>query len=951
MKPQDIVELEKKLKARELDVSKIDEKSHPKFGAVLTKNRAIIALVGAIIAAGGLLGLNSLSVWAQNFPGLFGGSSWGSIFGNGTSYMINGILSAVCETATYAAAIGAVSLVPNAIRGIVNYRQYKKMLDVNLTEEQKEKIETKELDYETAVTENLINKVNGRTHARSSAFVKAQDARTAIANTKNPFKKAKLAAQAKLNEDLVNKTIKTLIKRLNDLSLEKNNNWTVDSVNSQGLLVPKKLSAAEIIKKNEEMQKIQVFLAEVLDKSNKTDPYYACLKHYLKKYHKTIELVNLPSDKPEVAEALKNDITDQLVSGNIADAIKNFCTYSPYIIAKGKKTDLNATNDVNDFLISKYEAELEARKSQERVRNTELDMHNILERAKQAELNLQKLSIQGEGSATRLKKHEETFTERIENANEIILEAKQTVNELTKLKNDFISAFEKIVDMSNISKVHAKEIKNILTNSIKDRTVVKKDKAYIKNAKNQIKALLKSANEEHLFDDLERLIDLAFLSESHIAVIEANVKESQKSAKIAEEELKKATDSRKRTQGEEVTATLITGRMNQNMLDQKEKGDKHLEEMANKNEKASDILKEMEDKKAQINSIIDEVKDIVAELKTLKSNDVKTLKSNYIKIINELSIITNIQAEYEDRLDEIAGTMVASFSDIFTRLTKLKMTQEAQQFKSLFTELQKNETRLLSLEKSQAKIEKTQQKHGEQIAKLSKQFISLASDIKLLNNFVQNNTSLIELANNGYFTVSTEIKTKFITLVNLVAEKSTNQQLEEFASWTQHDLDKLTALVNQLKLQVTELQSSQPTSTKDEEDEETKKPTKYNVPMSEELAKQIKLYKNFAHAIHRALKDGKSLPTEAPTSMKGKKITQEEIASMGGKNMDFSSKGMFKQEVLEICEKHLRTSEIKFVKKVMNIELANQNETDIEALIGLIEKACENHNKTKGINI
>ena len=983
MKSQDIKELEDKIKAGTLDVSNINSKSHPKFGAVLTQKRAILALIGAILATGGLLGLNAFSVWAQSSAGLLGNASWGSIFGNGTSYMLRGIASVICETASYAAVIGTASLVPNAIRGIINYRQFKKMLEPNLTVDQREKIANKELEYETAVTENLINKVNGRTHARGSAFLKAQDARIASKNTKNPFKKASLSAKAKLNEDLVNKSIKTLVERLNQLSLEKNNDWTSNSVNSQGLIVPKKLSASEIIKKNEEMQKIQVFLAEVLDKATKTDPYYATLKHYLKKYHKTIELVNLPSDKPEVADALKNDITDQLASGNISDAIKNFCTYSPYIIGKGKNTDLNATNDINELLRSKYEAELEIAKSRENVKNMELDVNNIFERAKQAELNLQKLSIQGEGSATRLKKHEKTFAEKIKNANDIIVEAKQTVNELTKIKNDFIAEYDNILDRSKISKVHAKEIKNILTNSIKDRKNAKIDMTFIKNTKSQVKDLLKRAKAENLFEDLERLIDLAFLSEQHISVIESNVKQSSKlagrtgnelgkarnsarkansasedakklaesakkyneTAKIhaegTEEEHRKATDSRRHTQGEEVSATLITGRMNQNMLEQKKKGDEYLASLANKNEKASDILKEIEDKKAQVENIIDEVKGIVTNLKTLKANDVQKLKSGYIKIVKKLSVITNIQAEQEDRLDEIGGTLVASFSDIYTRLTKLSMPTQAQEFKEIFTRLQEIEKRVLT-------TEEVQKAQGKQIAKLSKKFVTLVSDIKLLNNFVHSNTSLIEVLNNGYFTIKADTKNKFTTLVNMVTKNSTNQrELEEFASWTQHDLDQLTAVVNQLKLQVTELQSSQP---QDKENEE-KNSEKFNVPMSEELKIQIKLYKNYIHAIHRALSDKKALPITAPTSMKGKKTTQEEIASKGGKNMDFSSKGMFNQEVIEICKKHLSKKDFDFVNRVMNIEPAKQEETDLEALIGLIEKACANYNKTIGVEI
>lgn len=978
MKAQDIIELEKKLKARELDVSKIDEKKHPRFGVVLTKNRALVALISAIVAAGGLLGLNAISVWAQNFSGLWG-PSWGSIFGNGTNYMLAGISAATLEASAWAAGICVASLVPNAIRGIANYRNYKKMLNPNLTKEQKEKIAANELDYETCVTENLINKVNGRTHARSSAFIKAQDARIAAKNTNNPFKKAKFSLEAKMNEDLVNKSIKTLVERLNNLSIEKNNDWMTEEINNQGLLVPKKLAAADIIKKNEEMRKIQVFLAEILDKADKKDPYYSCLKHYLKKYHKTIELVNLPQDKPEIAEVFKNDISDELASGNIAKAIKNFCTYSPYIISKGKKTDLNETNDINDFLTSRYEAELEIAKSRENVKTMELDMHSLLERAKQSELKLQKLSIEGEGSATRLRMHDKNFGEKVSNANEVILEARQTLNELTTIKNNFISAYDEIVDKLNISSVHAKEIKNILKNSINDRTASKKDMAYIKTVKSQIKDLVKKAKAENLFNNLEKLIDLAFLSEQHIAVIEANLKETNKikgktsnalgdarnsartahtysesakdSAKkaetytnsanktaiTAEEELRKATNSRRRIQGEEVTATLISGRMNQNMLDQKKKGDEHIASLAKKDEKATDILKAIEDKKAQIESTLNEVKDVVLVLKSLKANDVQKLKSGYIKIVKKLSAITNIQLEQEDRLDEIGSTLVASFSDIYTRLTKLNMHTEAQEFKEIFTKLQEIEKRVLN-------TEEVQKAQGKQIAKLSKNVVTLVSDIKLLNSFVQNHTSLINLINNTYFTINDDIKNKFTTLVKLTTQNSNNQQLlEEFASWTQHDLDKLTAVVNQLKLQVTELQTSQPATKKDEEDEKTK----FNVPISEELAKQIKLYKNYAHSIHRALKDGNPLPTKVPTSMKGKKITQEEIAAMGGKNMDFSSKGMFKQEVLNISEKYLNKKEFAFVKRIMDIELAKQNEVDLEALIGLIEKACENYNSSK----
>jgi len=968
MKPQDIIELEKKIEARTLDQSNIDNKSHPAFGAVLTKKTALIALISAIVAAGGLLTLNAMNFMGiQSATGLLGSSSWGNIFGNGAGYMFKGLASVICETASYGAVLGSAVLVPNTIRGITNYRKYKKMLEPNLTKEQKEKIAEKELEYEAAVTENLINKVNGRTHARSSAYAKAYDARRAMTQTKNPFKKAKLAIEAKLNEDLVNKSIKTLIERLNTLSIQKNNEWIYTGVNKQGLLVKKKYTADEILRKNDEMRMIQAFLAEILDNSAKTDPYYACLKHYLKKYHKTIELVNLPSDKPEVAEELKNDITDNVVSGNIAEAIKNFCTYSPYIIAKGKKTSLTETTDINDILVSKWEAELEARKSEERIRTIELNMNTILQNAKEVELALQGYAIKGEGSAKRLEKHEKTFTKKIGTAHDLILEAQSIINDLTQIKNNFILEYDAIVDRSKLSKVHAKEIKSILKNSIKDRTE-------IKNAKKQIKDLLKAAKAENLFTDLERLIDYAFLSEQHIAVIEANLKESNKikgragnalgetrtsariahtaaedakesaeiakksaesagkSAQDAENEKKKSSNAKRFTEGQATTAALITSMMERDRKAQKEKGD--------------ELIKYFEDKKNEVEKLITDVRKIIALLKSTKSQDIITIKQNYITIIKKLSAVSNLEVsinKHEDRMDEIAEMMITSFDDIYTYLKKINMPDYADVIETLKNEINAIKERVSA-------TEETQQSHSKQISKLSEQFISLVEDVKRLNTYVQGHTSLIKILNSGYFTINTEIKNRFKTLVNLAINNSKNQQkLEEFACWTQHDIDELKLVVEQLESHVAELQS-QPSAKEDEE--ETIKTEKFNFPMSENLKTQIKLYKNFTHAIHQALNDKQPLPTTAPNSMKGKKRTQEEIASVGGKNMDFSSKGLFSQEVLEICEKYLNKKEFAFVKRVMDIVLSKQEESDLEALIGLIEKACTNYNnKNFGVGI
>lgn len=994
MEKIDIEELEKRIEAGTLEKSIIDEKKHPNhsFGAVATR-RGVIALIGAIVAAAGLLGLNAINfAGIQTVTGLLGSSSWGAIFGNGTTYMINGILSVICETAVYSTVIGAVTLGADAIKTAVDYKKYNSVLN-NLSPELRQKVQSKEIDYETAVTENLINKINGRTHSKTSYFDKAKEAREDITKTKNPFKKIHLRAKARFNEDMVNKSIKTLMERLNELSIKKKELFA--EKDKKGISQDKQRQIVATLKNNiiPEMQQIQVFLAEILDKSDKRDPYYACVKHYLKKYHKDIELVTLPSDNEAMKKTFELAITNKLYDGEITDAIIGFCTYAPWIIAKGGKTDINDNYDTNKALLSSDEALLEILKNKEKSKTALLEAEDILVDIKNIKQQLEAIHIHANGINARLERYEAIADKNNKKWNALIHDANEIIKDLTETRNKYINAYDEMVDILKISKTYKVQLKNILRNFINDRTNFNKN---TKPVLAKIKDILQQANATHLLEHFKEVVDGVYSTQEDINNINSNIQQKQKevskiagragnelgkarnsarvanmyandaeeSAKKAEgyktsakkdaedtaEEHRKATASRKRTQGEEVTATLITGRMNQNMLDQKKKGDELLSSLSEKDEKASDILKEMEDKKAEIIDIVDEVKDIVASLKSVKHNDIKNLKTGYINIINQLSTITNIQAVQEDRLDVIAGTLVASFSDMLTRLKKLNMPETSQQLKELFNQLKLIEKRVISVEKAQKDLEKTQKEQGEKINNLSKEFILLIKNVKSLTNMVQSHTTLIEVLNNAYYTINTDIKFKFTNLVNLVAKNSTSQkELEEFASWIQHDLEDLAEVVNQLKSYVIELQSTESSTPKDEEEEEN---IKHNFPMSEELAKQIKLYKNFAHAIHRALKDNLPLPITAPTSMKGKKITQEEIASMGGKNMDFSSKGMFKQEVLEICEKHLSKKDFAFVERIMNIEPTKQEESDLEALIGLIEKACAKYNNKKfGVGI
>lgn len=976
MNEKEIKDLEEKILNGDLEPSQIQKKKHSKFGVVLTKNRATIALIGAIVATLGLLGLNAVNFMGiQSATGLLGSSSWGAIFGNGTSYAIKGILSAICESTAYAAAAGALSLTPNAIRSVINRRQYNKL--------------------STTSTENIINKIAGRTPARDSYFVKAQDARREVSNTTNLIQKLTLRNNAHLDEDMVNRAIVTLIERLNTLSLEKKNNWTKNVLNRQGILVPKTIDAAEQVEKEREMKMIQTFLADILDKSDKRDPYYACIKHSLKKYYKTIELISLPKNNEQLAEFYQNDIADPLKNGEINKALKNFCTYSKWISLTGAKTGLTATYDANQLVLDIYEAELKARESTERIKGIELRAIGMLEEIEKSQHIAKAGEIEALGSAERIQILEERFTKVIENANGSVVELRKLITMFTQLKNDAQKELNDILYRSILSKKHANEIKNILTNCINDRTAVKNDVKYIKNAKKQVQGLLKQANAEHLFDDLERLIDLAWISEHQMAVISANVKESKKlvgrtgnelgkaraearmahtaaesatesaneaeghknraytAANSADTESKKATAFRKRAEGEAAIATIITSRMNKTMQEQKAEGEEHLADMAEKRNKANSILEEMEAMKLQCSRILEDVEDMVKILQSVNTNDVANLKRGFSNIIKQLSIITGIQIEQENRLDVIGQTMVASFSDMYTTVKKLQMSKEAEKVEKLIadvTELYNRVAEVSNENKTQSKkIEEIEKK----VAKLSKNHITLIKNVKSLIYFTESNTSLIATLNNSYYTIKTEIKNKFTTVINMV-EKSINngkvsqKALEEFACWTQHDLEELNKLVNALMLQVTEIQSSTAEQTQESEEEQDEH---FAVPMSVELKTLIKSYKNYVHAIHRALLEKSPLPTEAPKSMKGKKTTQEEIASKGGKNMDFSSKGMFKKEVLEICEKSLSKRDYDFVERVLNIELTKQEETDLEALIGLVQKACINYNKTSGVGI
>lgn len=1010
MESKDILELEKELNNTKITPSKIDKKSHPKFGAVLSKRMAVIALVGAILGTAGILGANAISVWAQNFSGIWG-SSLGDIFGNGATYMWKGIASATAEAGIWAAGGLAVALTPNAIRGIINYNKYKRYLDVNLTKDQKEKIANNELDKEAVITENLINKISTSTYAQKSAFNKAQSAKNALDKTKNPFKKLGLQSEKILNEDLINKSIKTLVERLNTLSIEKNNDWKYETENNQGILVKKKLSDGQVQAKLNEMDMIQKFFAKILDKSDKRDPYYACLKHYLKKYHKTIELISLPEDSADISNLLKTDITDELKAGKVANAIKNFCTYSQMIPEEqlNSLTPLAAQMAKNMDLRSAKEASLGAMKEYERVKTIRFKAENTLAETERILLDIQGKEIQVKGSAERLSNYENYFAKRNQELDNLLAEWKT-------IRNNALKEYQTIVDNSELSKKHSRELKEILVKAIQDGESVE-------SAVNKIRGILAQADQDNLAERLEELIDLAFMSEGSMTAIVKNKEQSdkivarlgtqlgtarkntketrtlrsqakedaevtRKSRTTAEEELKETTKARKSAQlNESIINTLVgkthiaaveseenakTTRRNaktseddvkvtsrnaklsedhiattaKNAKDVEEhakttaKHAKATEEDAVKTKKNLEITEEnvartnknveITEENAKISSEnVAKIEKIVERLEAIKVEDVENIQTNIQKAFDEIARITGEQSKYAHYLDveacyELLGREIAN---IYQTLKDVDLLDMAKRVQGLQRAVRNQKQRL-----NKFKAEQTER------------FNLLAESITALRAVVYSDEILVERLNKIY--KSKDVANKFKILLDAVDNSAIKQEkLEEFASWTQNDLEKLNAVVNKLSEQVISLTDEFYNNPNTEKEEQEKKSApKYSVPDSENLTELKKMFKAYIHSIHRALKEDKPLPATATSSMRGRKKTQEEIAEQGGSNLDFSSKGKFRKNVTKLCKDNLSAKDFKEIERLSEIELREFEDYDLEEYISLIEKACQNYN-------
>ena len=1010
MESKDILELEEELKTSKITPSEIDKKRHPKFGAVLSKKMAITALVGAILGTAGILGANAISVWAQNFAGVWG-SSLGNIFGNGLEYALKGIASATAEAGIWSAGALALGLTPNAIRGIVNYNKYKKYLDVSLTKEELERVAANELDKEAVITENLINKISTSTYAQKSIFAKAQSARNALNKTNNPFKKIGYQTEKVLNEDLVNKSIKTLVERLNTLSVEKSKDWETIVENNQGLLVKSRYSDLQISNKLKEMDMIQKFFVKVLDKADKRDPYYACLKHYLKKYHKTIELINLPEDDATLRNTFKNDIADELKAGRVANAIKNFCTYTQMIPEEqlNSLTPLASQMAKNMDLRSAKEAELGALKEHERVKSIRFSAEQKLAETDRILLDIQANEIKAKGSADRLSNYENYFAKRNQELDNLLAEWKT-------IRNNALKEYQTIVDNSELSKKHSRELKEILVKAIQDGESVE-------SAVNKIRGILAQADQDNLAERLEQLIDLAFMSEGSMQAIIKNKEQSdkivgrlgtqlgtaRKNAKAtrtlrtqveddavatrtarttAEDEATSATKARKSAQlnesiintlvgksqiatteseenakisrrnakatEEDVKITSRNTKLTKEHLNTTSKNAKDTEEHAKitaKNAKATEedavktkknaeitdenVIKtnknvETTEENAKISSEnVAKIEKIVERLEAIKIEDVENIQANIKKAFDEIARITGEQSNYAHNLDveacyELLGREI---NNIYQTLKDVDLLDMAKRVQGL-----------------QRAVRNQKQKLNKFKAEQNERFNLLAESITALRSIVYSDDILIERLNKIY--KSKDVVSKFKMLLNAVDNSGVKQdKLEEFASWTQNDLDKLTAVVNNLSNDVIRLTNEVNNNPNNEQEEQEKSSTpKYNVPDSENLANLKKTFKAYIHAIHRALKDNKTLPETATSIMRGRKKTQEEIAEQGGSNLDFSSKGKFRKNVTELCKDNLSANDFKEIERLSKLELIEFEDSDLEEYIGLVEKACQNYN-------
>lgn len=600
-----------------LNEQEISKKFKSKYGVDLTKSRILPGVVSTLISVGSTIGLTSGAAILS--PILFWtGVGLGTVIGGGT----------------------IVSLTANAIRDRINYKSYKTLTDptkLTLTKEQEAQIQraaTKEDRYslrQSFITDKLINHaihstIDGDGNVLAlSLFDKAMLLHKKYENTKNPFKKLKYHNQALTCEDGLNKILKSLLERLNELSILKKN------------------KKANLNAQIEEMQKIQTFIATILNKTIDRDAYFTRLKNYLKSHSNTIELITVEESHPAY-DFVQKDVNDMLKT-NVKEAIKNFCNYTKKINSLNKHTSLGTQLTSNLNLHATEEASYKAQKSLNRTLGYEQEAAESARKARTSATSAKLAEIDAQGSADRSRKYEEYLADMHAEYDKIITACLES----DKKTHILISAFETTYAKA---KTNSREIANILNKMREGR----------KTQKQVVKKSQRTAQKQ--YDDMVELLDKLYKlmddTDIDVNIFKRNLKaefskyttemnkeldKSKKTNEVIGEELAKAETARKEVEVAKFNA---------------EQDAEYIEELR---EEASDIIKELAKNTSSVSKI-------VKELKSLNVNDVKNLIRATKKSAHEIALLWQYIARLENKnidIDTLTKDIQKSFRAELTK--------------------------------------------------------------------------------------------------------------------------------------------------------------------------------------------------------------------------------------------------------------------------------------------